>query len=217
MSPTGDPTGSGCWASRSSCPRRVTCITRVSKSFPVTSTAKQDTADWLGGQEAGVAHAKRGWQLRLAAGGSYGAPIYASIDDDPTPEQYKQQVAPYLRGGEAVLGHQRVGVYGNSKTIDWALQDGLGGWFWQHNRGSPTGFPPPGRTSPSGGDRQAFRGGRRGGHEQHHEAEFRTVGLKAGLIPVQCGRHQPPAARFQQTFFDNSEGAVTSDSLTGVI
>ena len=26
----------------------------------------------------------------------------------------------------AVLGHQRVGVYANSKTIDWALQDGLG-------------------------------------------------------------------------------------------
>ena len=35
-------------------------------------------------------------------------------------------MAPYLRGWEAVLGHQRVGVYANSKTIDWALQDGLG-------------------------------------------------------------------------------------------
>ena len=45
---------------------------------------KQDTADWLGGQNAGVQHAKRGWQLHVAAGGSYGAPIYASIDDDPS-------------------------------------------------------------------------------------------------------------------------------------
>jgi hypothetical protein len=98
---------------------------------------KQDTADWLGGQNAGVAHAKRGWQLHVAAGGSYGAPIYASIDDDPTYEQYKQQVAPYLRGWEAVLGHQRVGVYANSKTIEWAIQDGLGAYFWQHNWGSP--------------------------------------------------------------------------------
>src|SRR6476469_6737558 len=98
---------------------------------------KQDTADWLGGQAAGVAHAKRGWQLHVAAGGSYGAPIYASIDDDPSPEQYKQQVAPYLRGWEAVLGHQRVGVYANSKTIEWATQDGLGSYFWQHNWGSP--------------------------------------------------------------------------------
>jgi hypothetical protein len=98
---------------------------------------KQDTADWLGGQNAGVAHAKRGWQLHVAAGGSYGAPIYASIDDDPSYDQYKQQVAPYLRGWEAVLGHQRVGVYANSKTIEWALQDGLGAYFWQHNWGSP--------------------------------------------------------------------------------
>jgi hypothetical protein len=98
---------------------------------------KQDTADWLGGQNAGVAHAKRGWQLHVAAGGSYGSPIYASIDDDPTYEQYKQQVAPYLRGWEAVLGRQRVGVYANSKTIEWALQDGLGSYFWQHNWGSP--------------------------------------------------------------------------------
>ena len=98
---------------------------------------KQDTADWLGGQNAGVAHAKRGWELHVAAGGSYGAPIYTSIDDDPTYEQYKQQVAPYLRGWEAVLGHQRTGVYANSKTIEWAAQDGLGAWYWQHNWGSP--------------------------------------------------------------------------------
>jgi len=100
---------------------------------------KQDTADWLGGQAAGVKHAKRGWALHVAAGGSYGAPIYASIDDNPTFDQYKQQVAPYLRGWEAVLGHQRTGIYANSKTIEWALQDGLGSWFWQHNWGSPGG------------------------------------------------------------------------------
>ncbi|MBV8966755.1 MAG: DUF1906 domain-containing protein, partial [Mycobacteriaceae bacterium] len=44
---------------------------------------KQDTADWLGGQAAGVRHAQRGWQLHLAAGGSQAAPVYASIDDCP--------------------------------------------------------------------------------------------------------------------------------------
>ncbi|MEN3219332.1 DUF1906 domain-containing protein [Mycolicibacterium porcinum] len=98
---------------------------------------KADTADWLGGQNAGIQHAKRGWQLHTAAGGSVGAPVYASIDDDPSFEQYKRQVAPYLRGWESVLGHQRVGVYANSKTIEWAVQDGLGSYFWQHNWGSP--------------------------------------------------------------------------------
>lgn len=104
---------------------------------------KQDTADWLGGQSAGVMHAKRGWALHLAAGGSYGAPIYTSIDDDPSLDQYKSQVVPYLRGWESVLGHQRVGVYANSKTIEWAVQDGLGAYFWQHNWGSPKGYTHP--------------------------------------------------------------------------
>ncbi|MBS4727257.1 DUF1906 domain-containing protein [Mycobacterium sp. SM1] len=104
---------------------------------------KENTADWLGGYRAGVTHATRGWQLHTAAGGPVGAPIYASIDDDPSYEQYKQQVAPYLRGWESVLGHQRVGVYANSKTIDWALNDGLGSYFWQHNWGSPKGFTHP--------------------------------------------------------------------------
>lgn len=104
---------------------------------------KQATADWLGGEAAGVQHAKRGWELHTAAGGRASAPIYVSIDDDPTPEQYQQRVAPYLRGWESVIGHQRTGVYANSKTIDWALQDGLGSYFWQHNWGSPPGFTHP--------------------------------------------------------------------------
>lgn len=98
---------------------------------------KQDSADWLAGEPAGIRHAQRGWQLHTAAGGPVAAPIYTSIDDDPTFEQYKRQVAPYLRGWQRVLGHQRVGVYANSKTIEWALQDGLGSYFWQHNWGSP--------------------------------------------------------------------------------
>ena len=104
---------------------------------------KQATADWLGGQAAGVTHAKRGWELHTAAGGPVSAPVYVSIDDDPTLEQYQQQVAPYLRAWESVIGHQRVGVYGNSKTIEWALQDGLGSWFWQHNWGTPKGYVHP--------------------------------------------------------------------------
>jgi hypothetical protein len=106
-------------------------------------SCKQISADWLGGQSAGVQHAKRGWQLHTAAGGPANVPIYASIDDDPSFEQYQAQVAPYLRGWESVVGHQRTGVYGNSKTIEWALHDGLGSYFWQHNWGSPGGRTHP--------------------------------------------------------------------------
>ena len=104
---------------------------------------KQDTADWLGGQAAGIKHATRGLELHAAAGGPATAPIYASIDDNPSYDQYKQQVAPYLRAWEEVAGKPRVGVYGNSKTIEWALQDGIGTWFWQHNWGTPQGFVHP--------------------------------------------------------------------------
>lgn len=104
---------------------------------------KASTADWLGGAGAGVKHAQRGMQLHAAAGGPATAPIYASIDDDPSYDQYKSQVAPYLRSWESVIGHQRTGVYANSKTIDWALRDGLGSYFWQHNWGSPKGFTHP--------------------------------------------------------------------------
>jgi len=65
---------------------------------------KGETADWLPGASAGVEHAKRGWQLHTAAGGPIGAPVYASIDDDPSYAQYRAQVAPYLRGWESVIG-----------------------------------------------------------------------------------------------------------------
>lgn len=104
---------------------------------------KQATADWLGGEAAGVEHATRGAQLHTAAGGPGSAPIYASIDDNPTYEQYQQQVAPYLRGWQSVIGAERTGVYANSRTIEWAVQDGLGSLFWQHNFGSPGGIAHP--------------------------------------------------------------------------
>ena len=104
---------------------------------------KGSTADWLGGASTGLQHAQRGMQLHTAAGGPASAPIYASIDDDPSYDQYKNQIVPYLRSWESVVGHQRTGVYANSKTIDWALHDGLGSYFWQHNWGSPKGFTHP--------------------------------------------------------------------------
>jgi hypothetical protein len=104
---------------------------------------KQDTADWLGGQAAGIKHAKRGWEIHTAAGGPATAPIYVSIDDNPTYEQYRERIVPYLRAWESVIDPHLVGIYANSRTIEWALQDGVGRWFWQHNWGSPRGYVHP--------------------------------------------------------------------------
>ena len=104
---------------------------------------KQATADWRGGAAAGIQHARRGAELHTAAGGPDGAPIYVSIDDNPSFEEYTQQVAPYLRSWESVIGRERTGVYANSRTIGWALDDGIGSYFWQHNWGSPGGIAHP--------------------------------------------------------------------------
>ncbi|WP_435591082.1 DUF1906 domain-containing protein [Nocardia sp. bgisy118] len=104
---------------------------------------KGPTADWRGGLEAGKRHAERGLELHLAAGGPEGRPIYASIDDNPTPVDFATMIAPYLLGWEAVLGKGNVGVYANSPTIDLAQVAGLGSWYWQHNWGTPKGFVHP--------------------------------------------------------------------------
>lgn len=104
---------------------------------------KGPTADWRGGLEAGKRHAERGLELHLAAGGPEGVPIYASIDDNPTPADFATMIAPYLLGWHAVLGRENTGVYANSPTIDLAVAAGLGSWYWQHDWGTPEGYVNP--------------------------------------------------------------------------
>lgn len=104
---------------------------------------KAETADWLGGYPAGVKHATRGLELHNAAGGPAGAPIYASIDDNPTLVQFVTQVVPYLLGWQSVVGANRVGLYGNAPTIQWASTLGLASFFWQHGWGTPNGYVHP--------------------------------------------------------------------------
>jgi hypothetical protein len=101
------------------------------------------TADWRGGLAAGRDHAERGLRLHRAAGGPDTAPIYASIDDNPTPAEFAASIAPYLQGWQSVLGNERVGVYANAPTIELARVAGLGTWYWQHNWGTPKGFVHP--------------------------------------------------------------------------
>ncbi|WP_329413203.1 DUF1906 domain-containing protein [Nocardia vinacea] len=104
---------------------------------------KGPTADWRGGLEAGKKHADRGLELHLAAGGPENRPIYASIDDNPTPADFATMIAPYILGWESVLGKQNVGIYANAPTIELARAAGLGSWYWQHNWGTPKGFVHP--------------------------------------------------------------------------
>ncbi|ADG97070.1 Domain of unknown function DUF1906 [Segniliparus rotundus DSM 44985] len=98
---------------------------------------KNETADWKGGQQAGLTHARRGVQLHLAAGGPAGAPIYACIDDDPSDAELQGPIRGYLLGWQQIVGPNAVGVYGNPRTIDFCLRSGVGKWFWQHDYGNP--------------------------------------------------------------------------------
>lgn len=104
---------------------------------------KGATADWRGGAEAGRRHAERGLVLHRAAGGPDDAPIYASIDDNPSRAEFDSLIAAYLHGWESVVGPQRTGVYANAPTIDWALDAGVGRYFWQHNWGTAAGYVHP--------------------------------------------------------------------------
>lgn len=104
---------------------------------------KEKTADWLGGYEAGLRHARRGLELHREAGGPDNRPIYASIDDNPNEVQFATQIVPYLKGWQDVVGATNLGVYANSPTIGWASALGLGVFFWQHNWGTPKGYVHP--------------------------------------------------------------------------
>ncbi|ERG69283.1 DUF1906 domain-containing protein [Segniliparus rugosus] len=98
---------------------------------------KNETADWKGGQQAGLKHAQRGVTLHLAAGGPAGAPIYAAIDDNPSDAELQGPILGYLRGWQQVVGPNALGVYCNPRTIDFCLRSGVGKWFWQHDYGNP--------------------------------------------------------------------------------
>jgi len=94
---------------------------------------KGQTADWRGGYDAGVYHARIALGYHRQAGGPEGRPIYAPVDDNPTLEQWNTLIAPFLRGWASVAGLEWTGMYGNARCIDWALEDCVATWFWQHN------------------------------------------------------------------------------------
>ncbi|MGV9540935.1 glycoside hydrolase domain-containing protein [Nocardia beijingensis] len=94
---------------------------------------KGETSDWYGGYDGGARHAEIALRYHRAAGGPEGRPIYAPVDANPTLEQWNTLIAPFLRGWASVVGLECTGMYGNSRCIDWALEDGVATWFWQHN------------------------------------------------------------------------------------
>lgn len=94
---------------------------------------KGATSDWFSGYDGGARHAEIALRNHLAADGPEGRPIYAPVDANPDLGQWNTYIAPFLRGWESVIGHDLTGMYSNARCIDWALEDGVASWFWQHN------------------------------------------------------------------------------------
>lgn len=94
---------------------------------------KGPAADWRGGYDSGARHAEIAASFHEQAGGPASVPIYAPVDDNPTLADWNSMIAPFLRGWASVLGIERTGAYCNARCIDWALEDQVATWFWQHN------------------------------------------------------------------------------------
>lgn len=106
------------------------------RGMVVVSNFQFGKSDWLGGAEQGRRDAERGIALHREAGGPDTAAIYVSVDASPSEDQWSTLVRPYLQAWQDRLGKARLGVYCNYPTIDWAVRDGIGTYFWMHNWGS---------------------------------------------------------------------------------
>lgn len=113
-----------------------------SSGLAVVSNFQYGKRDWDGGANQGAADALRGLQLHQEAGGPDDAPIYVSVDANPTADELNRLVLPYLMEWQDKLGKARMGVYCNKQTIDFCLAHNIGTYFWQHGwDGRPTGTP----------------------------------------------------------------------------
>lgn len=50
-------------------------------------------------------------------------PVFFAVDWDVTLGEWNSRVIDYFKGAASVLGKQRVGIYGHSKVLHWAMQD----------------------------------------------------------------------------------------------
>src|SRR5881628_2680021 len=94
---------------------------------------KGDASDWYGGYDGGCRHAEIALRYYFEAGGPGNRPLYAPVDSNPTLSQWNTYIAPFLKGWASVVGPEWTGMYGNARCIDWALEDQVAQWFWQHN------------------------------------------------------------------------------------
>lgn len=62
---------------------------------------------------------------RLKEVGLVGHPVFFAVDFDITLAEWNQTAVEYFRAAVTVLGRQRVGIYGHSRAVSWAQEDGV--------------------------------------------------------------------------------------------
>lgn len=94
--------------------------------------------DWTAGYVGGVADAKAA-QKKMEELGYPDAVIYCAIDNNLAQNSrdalnvWNKTAAEYVKGFQSVIGKNRTGIYANYFVISWAIEDGLGSYYWQHN------------------------------------------------------------------------------------
>lgn len=61
----------------------------------------------------------------LASVGRAERPVFFAVDFNITLGEWNGTVAAYFRGAASILGRDRVGIYGHSRVLAWAQEDGL--------------------------------------------------------------------------------------------
>jgi hypothetical protein len=84
----------------------------------------------LSGKAAGAADARTAAAQATACGMPPTRPIYFAVDFDATPGD-QIAIDAYLDGAAAVLGRDRVGIYGGFYPVKRALDAGKAKWAWQ--------------------------------------------------------------------------------------
>lgn len=80
--------------------------------------------DAMRGTAGGTDDAKAA-DAALVAAGLDGHPVFFAVDFDITLAQWNTTAVHYFRAACNVLGRQRVGIYGHSRAVAWAQEDGV--------------------------------------------------------------------------------------------
>ena len=95
----------------------------------------------LSGHAEGVSQAQEADAMSFTWGLPADRPIYFAVDFDMQVSQ-RPAVLSFLEGVAAVIGHNRVGIYGGIRTTEWAAQNRYASWFFQTYAWSGTDLGP---------------------------------------------------------------------------